>query len=159
MQKNSPSAASQCLFISKLYCYSMDRKVLTLDTRILAKTTIQQPLGISELLHQKNHMLLSFALHVEKTKYLMLPRRVSEGFLVRRWRSQSCAKSAKIMIMDSLLSHGVLKQSLTWVDCSECIDEQALNRQEEIRTRMNSSCRIFHRRDCDHVFDPWNAYH
>ena len=158
MQKNSPSAASQCLFISKLYCYSMDWKVLTLDTRISAKTTIQQQLGISELLHQKNHMLLSFVLHEEKTKYLMLPRRVSEGFLVRRWRSQSCRKSAKIMIMDSLSLHGVLK-SLTWMDCSECIDEQALNRQEEIRTRMNSSCRIFHRRDCDHVFHPWNAYH
>jgi hypothetical protein len=84
MQKNSPSAASQLLFISKLYCYSMDRKVLTLDTRISAKTTIRQQLGISELLHQKNHMLLSFVLHEEKTKYLMLPRRVSEGFLLRR---------------------------------------------------------------------------
>jgi hypothetical protein len=84
MQKNSPSAASQFLFISKLYCYPMDRKVLTLDTQISAKTTIQQQLGIRELLHQKNHMLLSFALHVEKTKYLMLPRRVSKGFLVRR---------------------------------------------------------------------------
>jgi hypothetical protein len=103
-------------------------------------------------------MLLSFVLHEEKTKYLMLPRRVSEGFPVSRWGSQSCAKLPKIMIMDNFGSHGVLKL-LTWIYYSESSDEQASNRQEEIRTLMNSSCRIFHRKDCDKLFDPWNEYH
>jgi len=62
------------------------------------------------------------------------------------------------MIMDNFGSHGVLKL-LTWIYYSESSDEQASNRQEEIRTLMNSSCRIFHRRDYDQVFVLWNAYH
>jgi hypothetical protein len=95
MQKNSPSAASQCLFMSKLYCFSMDRKVLTLDTRISTKTTIQQPLGISELLHQKNHILLSFALHVEKTKILDAAQKSIRRFPITQMKVSKLCKISK----------------------------------------------------------------
>jgi hypothetical protein len=42
--------------------------VLTLDTRISAKTTIQQPLGISELLHQKKSHVAEFCFACRENK-------------------------------------------------------------------------------------------